>query len=300
MPSLNPFMIVTVISWAFNFVALKIAYREITVPDLSLARWLIMEAVLVGYCLASKQSLRIPKPYVARVLLLGFWMLGFYMVLFLVGIKNTSPAEGVIIMATGPIFTNLFAVVAKQEKFEPLVLVGAVIAFAGVVLVVLKGSPVGGESHAFGNWIILAAAATWAAGAVYMRTLLQAFEPSHLLTLSMPGALPALLPYTLLADRHTNWAAVSGISWLMLLHTAVMSGAVGFMGFYAGVRKIGASGAMLYQYLVPPLTLLMAWAAMNEAVTPIQAVGVAVVLSGVSFAMAAKERARRSLATEVA
>ena len=296
-PTLNPFLMVTAVSWAFNFVALKIAYREITVPDLSMARWILMEIALAGFCLATGKSLSIPKPFVVKVLLLGFWNLGLYMVLFLIAISHTSPGEGVIIRATSPIFTNIFAVLAKQEKFNPWVLVGAAVAFSGVVLIIAQGAKATGESHLLGNSLMLAASATWAIGAVYMRTLMNEFEPGHLLTLSMPGALPALIPFAFLAQIHTDWTRVSGNAWIMLLHTAIMSGAVGFVGFYVGVRKIGAAGAMLYQYFVPPMTIFMAWSVMHEAVTTVQIVGVAVVLAGVAFAMTAREHARRKLAS---
>lgn len=231
-----------------------------------------------------------PRPFVLRVLLLGFWNLGLYMVVFLIAIQHTSPAEGAIILATSPIFTHLCAVIVKQERFSPWALVGAIIALGGVSLVVLRGTPATGESHLVGNLMMLGAAAIWSIGAVYMRTLMSSFEPGHLLALSMPGALPALLSYTLLSHGHTNWTHVSGEAWLMLLHTAILSGAIGFMGFYVGVKKLGSAGAMLYQYFVPPLTMFMAYVVLRQAVTVPQICGVIIVLLGVWLAMTARER----------
>lgn len=280
-------LLLTILSWGFNFVALKILYVQLQPASVGLVRFGLMWILLMAICLLRGDSLRYPKGEALRILGLGFLAMGVYMVFFLEGMKGSTPAEGAIILATSPIFTALIAGGARQEKLNFGSLFGAAIAFAGVVLVILGGVQAASEQKdkLVGNILILLSAVVWAASTVYSKPLVEKHPPFRILTLSMPGAIPVLLPYGLLATTKIEWDALTLVTWTMLAHVALFAGVVGFAGFYAGVRQIGAPGAMLYQYLVPPIAALFAWWVLGQAMQPWQFVGLVIVLGGVSVSM---------------
>lgn len=294
-PALNLPLVLTVISWALNFPALKILYLDVRPPAVSLIRFVAMYAVLLLICRMKGWSLKPDKEDVPKVIWLGFVSMGIYMILFLEGMNRTSANEGAIILASCPIITGLLAVGFKQERFSIGAFLGAIVGFVGVVLVIYEGARSSGTLH--GDLIVFLSAILWAYSAVLMRALLGRYEPVQLLTMAMPGALIALLPYGAREVLHTDWAAVHPISWLFIGHLAVLSGALGFAAFYMGVRQIGAGGAMLYQYFVPPCTVLFAWLLLGQRLLPLQGIGMAVVIGGVAISLHFREAARLTAET---
>lgn len=288
-------LLLTVLSWGFNFVALKLLYApgQMSAPSVGLVRFVAMYLLLVAICALRGQSLRYPSGDSLKILFMGFLAMGVYIFFFLEGMKGSTAAEGAIILATSPIFTAIFAALAGQEKFNRGALFGAFVAFTGVVIVILAGVQQAQEEQnkLLANILILISSIVWAAATVYSRPLVEKYSPFRVLTLSMPGALLVLLPYGLLPTLAVDWEGLKPVTWWMLGHVAVLAGVVGFAGFYAGVRQIGAPGAMLYQYFVPPTAAACAWLVLGQPMQPLQLVGLVVVLAGVATAMHFRYRA---------
>lgn len=287
----------TMLTWGFNFVALKLVYEQMTPAAVALVRYLGMFALLVAFSVARRESLRYPRGDALRLLVLGFLSMGVYMVFFLEGMRESAPAEGAIILSTSPIFTALIAAAVGQERLNRGAFGGALLAFAGVAVVVLGGSGAG-HGKLLGNALILIAAVIWAASTVYSRPLVERISPFRVLTLSMPGALIVLVPYGLRPALETPWSALMPATWSMLAYVAVFAGAVGFVGFYEGVRQIGGPAAMVYQYFVPVIAALSAWLVLGGTLNGVQFGGMAVVLTGVALSNRARLSTRGTTLVE--
>lgn len=273
-------LLFTVTAWGFNFVALKLVYREFTPAATSLIRFVITLVAMAIICLFIKEPLRYPKGDSLRILWLGFVSMGAYMILFLEGLNYTTPADSAIILSTSPIFTYFFAIVAKQEEFRAHALLGSMVAFAGVGVVIL-GAGKDENGSLFGNTLTLAASVAWAYSAVFSRPLMEHYTPARVFTLAMPGSLLVLIPYGILPAVTADYLSVAPITWAMMLHVSVLSGALGFTGFYVGVRQVGAAGAMLYQFLAPPLAMVCAAMFLGAHIGIVQVLGFVLVVIGV-------------------
>jgi drug/metabolite transporter (DMT)-like permease len=277
-----------VLFWAFNWIAVKVAFEHITAGDFAAVRWLLMEVIIVAYCLATKRSLRIEKGDLWPVLFVGFLNMGIYMVFFLLGLHETSATEGAIILATSPVITYYMAVAIRQERFNGIALMGGLIAFAGVVLVAQPSGAAG--NRLLGDGLLGLSSVVMAWGAVLTRKLMNRYDPIRLFAISLPGALPVIVLFTLNAP-HSDWAHVQPISLLMLLHSAALSGVAAYCLFYGGIKRIGAGGASLYQNAVAAVTPLIAWVYLGTSLNWLQAAGIASVLAGVTVATFARARA---------
>lgn len=286
---LDPYLLITVVSWGLNFVALKEAYREIPPPAVALLRYLVMGGALVLLCLWRRESLRLPREDAWRFLLVGFLSMGVYMVLFLEGMSGSGATEGAILLQLSPIFTAILAGAIGQERFIGKTLVGALAAFLGAGLIVAGGTAAGGENSISYNFAVIGAAAVWACSVVLMRPLLMRHSPLRVLTLTMPGGLPVMVAFGISPMLAENWGAVHAYSWLMFLHIALISGVLAFLCFYEGVRRVGATGATLYQYFVPAVAMFFAAWIRHVPPTAIQVAGFVVVLGGVIFAMRVRD-----------
>jgi len=276
--------------WGFNFVALKLALLQFGAPASALVRAVLMYGVLLVLCRMGKMSLRYPPGTFWRISLQGFLAMGLYMVFFVSGMRTSTPAEGAIILGCGPVFTLLLAACVGQERFRLSILWGTLLAFAGVGLVVYA-SPTAHTGGAIqGNLLLLVSAVIWAAATVVSRPIVRDMHPLRMLTLSMPAGLVALLPYGLMDTIHTPWSQLNATSIWMMLYFSLAAGVVGFVLFYRGVQEVGASGAMLYQYLVSPIAALSGFLFMGIPMAPLQFVGLIVVLSGVTLSNLARQR----------
>lgn len=301
-------LVLTVFAWGYNFIALKHLYLEVHPPAASLMRHILMYFMLVAVCAAwgiRPGAAGAPgKNWTAWIW--GGWQVGFfgilsmgiYMIFFLEALDRTSAPEGAIVIATAPLFTMLFAILAKQEEFSWKVMAGALVAFSGVAMVVFTGKQLHLD-HLLGNGLMLTSGMMWALSAVVSKPLIKNRAPIFLLTQSMPAAMVVLVPYALKDFVQTPWLDLSLGSYLSFGHFTALAGAFGFAGFFYGVQKIGATGAMYYQFCVAPLATVFAWIFLGDSLEPAQILGIGVVLAGVIWATQARkvrEQARLALA----
>jgi drug/metabolite transporter (DMT)-like permease len=254
-----------------------------------------MYLLLVVFCRFRGESLRYTKESIP-VLWQGFLSMGAYMILFLEGMKLTSPAEGSIILAVAPVLVAIFSVMARIERFTPGAIVGAAIAFVGTAIVIASGSKAS-AGNLSGNLMILASAVVWAYGAVLSKPLVARYSPLQSLTLSMPGALLILIPYGLVPTLQVPWGDLTSQTWWMLIHVIFGAGFIGFLGFYEGVKSKGPSAAMMYQFFVPIVATFFGYVLLSQSLSIWQAIGLGVVVLGVMAASRARYLAASRFAT---
>ena len=290
---INPWLVGTVLSWGFNFVAIKLVYQEMTPSAVALSRFLAMFAVLLLLCKVTGRSLKYPGGKLAlEFLALGALNMGVYMVFFLEGMRKVGAGEGSILISTAPIFTGIFAALFRMERFHWSRLLGGVIAVLGVSLVV--GPSLQGHSEPQGVAMLVTASALWGLCAVFTRRLSAHAEPLTLLTQSLPGSLIVLIPYGLRDVMATPWLDLSSQTWLCLTHISLLAGALGFFGFNHGVGQVGPNKAMQYQFFVPPTAMLSAFLVFGIVPVPIQFLGVAFVIAGVGVSAKGANWLRKS------
>lgn len=284
-------MLLVALMWGFNFVAVKILYRELSAVPAAIVRSVLMTVLLAGACVATKVSLRIPKEIALRVHLQGLLSMGVYMYLFMKGMETTGAAEGAICLGTGPLFTLLLAILFKQEKFSWLVLGGTIVAFVGVAIVILTSPDAQpGGNGLMGPALLVLAAAVWASGTVVSRPLLAHINPLAMATFAMPAGTLFLLLTGWNDAIKVSWSGLSLTAWGMLLYFSLFAGFLGFWFFYKGVEQVGAAGAMLYQYFVAPLAAIFGFLVLHRGLSAVQFLGMAVLLTGVWLASSARQR----------
>ena len=277
----HPALVFVVIAWGFNFAVIKIAYHDFSPAALALIRFLGMWPVLLVATRMLGGTFRYPEGRdKGRIIWAGFLASGLYMVLFLEGMQRSGAAQGAITLATAPIFIGLFSVIAKQEAFRWQLLLGSLIAFAGVAIVVVAGNGKI-EGTLFGSLLVLASAIVWAWSVIVMRPLLERGEPVSVLALSFPGAAIALIPYGLMPLIETKWASVSPAGWAALAYLILVAGVLAFIAYYRGIAEVGPNKTSMTQFFIPPTAAIGAWILLGQPVTLGQGIGLAVVILGV-------------------
>ncbi len=294
-PAFSAPLYFTIFCWAANYSALKLLYQHVTAPAVALTRSLIVGVFMVAVMHVRKEKLHYPPGQTLRILWHGFLSLGVYMVLFLEGMRTASPNAGSVVLLTAPVLAIFLSILLKLERFSWQLTLGSALAFGGAATVVLTGAHKGlGDTQ--GPIYVFGAAIVWAIAVVIAKPLLATLSPLQLFTLSLPGAMFALVPYGLLATIHTNWGALGFIDWLCYAHVSLFSGGLAFVTFYIGMQQLGASRAAMTQFVVPPVAMIFAFFLLHQALIPIQVVGMAVAVLGVYLAV--RRRPEAELAAE--
>lgn len=275
--------------WGFNFISLKVLYPVMEPAAIMFWRYVVMGSVLVGICLITGNSLKIPKEHRSRILFAGFNSMGIYMIFFMEGVKLTSASEAAIILATNPIMVAVWTMALKIEAKSYAKVLGTLVAFLGVAIVV-AGRPTAGmatkeiSDRLLGDFLMLLGAASWSWSVVISKPISAHIKPLPLFTMSMLGGLPVILIYGTLAATRVHWGAMSPWQLTNFAQISLGSGVVAMVFYYKGIQQLPASTATLYQFMVPILTTTFAAIILHERLVWIQAVGLVVLFAGVSVA----------------
>lgn len=192
-----------------------------------------------------------------------------------------SAGTGAILVATTPLWTLLFAVVAGQERFDARRAAGSLVAFAGVAIIVFL-APVGGArlTVAAKALVVLLAPLCWGAYSLVAKPLIGRYGGLFVTGLTFCLGTLMLLP---LGIRY-GAAPLVGFTpalWAWLLFLSLLSTVGGYAVWNHALKHRQATEVTVYIYLVPVVATLAGWLVVGEAVTLWFLLGAALVLVGV-------------------
>ncbi len=212
-------------------------------------------------------------------LILGVGSVGTIMALALI-----SASEAAVVFATQPVVILVLARVLLGERCGLWVTALCLVAVVGVVTIVASGGV--DETGARATGIAFAAVSTVSAAlyVIWMRGLSDKIDvlTALLVVLSAATLLAALLWGV------THMVALAGIraGTFFLAGSAFGTGVIyygaAFYVYLLGLQHTEASRAGVYLSLVPVFVIALAWALLNERLTPLQWVGAAIVIGAVA------------------
>jgi len=288
------------LTWGFNFVALKILYKgyHFTVPGLLTARYILMVPVLLGLVLLAERNLHIRREHWRHLIIFSFFTVGIYQYLFAKAIQLTSAGESALLISTAPIFTFVITTLLGHEKFTKMGLTGVIFGITGVALVIFGGNSTASipETHIKGDLVMIAASVLWASYAIFSKPLLKHYSPLKVTAWAHTLGAIMIIPIGFAQCLQIDWLHLAPMAWGCTLYFAWLAGVYGFVVWYRGVRVIGSSKTMLFQYCVPPVALVVGYfgphlsrALTSEAPSLLQALGVIITLAGVYIASNARK-----------
>jgi len=133
----------------------------------------------------------------------------------------------------------------------------------------------------------------WAFSVVMHRRVGRVLPPVRLNTIKVMFA-TTLLGLVVLVQWYLGelpWSMPTGKLALMAV-SGVIGIAVGDTLFYAGLNRMGARRVLMVYTINPVITLVLAWFLLDEPLTPVQLMGIAVTCGGVSWVIAERNHAK--------
>ena len=278
-------VVVTVLAWASAFVAIRGVGHDLSPGALALGRLLVGTAVL-GLLQARGRWVRPTGREWGLLVACGVGWFGVYNVALNAAERHLDAGTTAMLVNIGPILIAVFAGLLLGEGFPGRLVVGIVVAFAGVLLIGVATR----SAHAdlLGVVLCLGAALTYAIGVVAQKPVLRRLPPLQVTSTACAIGAVCCLPWagSLISELGTASAgSIAGMVYLGAVPTAIA-----FSTWAYALTRMPAARLGLTTYLVPPIAILIALAAFGEVPGPLSILGGVLCLGGVAFS---RMRARR-------
>jgi len=280
---------VTLLLWASAFVAIRYLGDDFSPGALSLGRLLVGAVALGIAALVSKGLPRPSRGDLLRIVVIGLLWFGVYNVALNDGERRVDAGTAAMLIQVSPVLIALLATLFLSERFSIFLGLGLALAFGGVALIGLSGSP-GGDRDLLGVALCVVSAVVYAVSAILQKPLMARNAAVHVTWLACTVGAVVCLPFAGQLVRQTADAPASSILWVVYL--GVFPTAIAFTTYAYALTHMSASSLGVTTYLVPPLTIVMGLLFLSEAPPTMAYAGGALALVGVAVA----RRKKRTLA----
>ncbi|MDR9812796.1 DMT family transporter [Rhizobium hidalgonense] len=222
------------------------------------------------------------------MLILPGVMLSLDLAAWHLSITMTSVANATLLANLAPVFVTVIAFLFFKARIGRVFLLGLALALAGVV--VLKGGPAAiGNGDLHGDGLAMIAAFFYGCYILALGSLRSRFDTRRIMLWSTASAAVCIFPVAFFIEGHMLPATVYG--WSMVFGLAFISHAGGQAAITYALAYLPPAFSSLTLLLQPVVAAILAWALLNEAIGPMQALGAAVVLTGIMVARTSRSPA---------
>ena len=245
-------ILLTVLSvlWGGSFFFVKVSLAGFGPLTLVLGRVGIAAVALTAFIYA--RGLALPSSWRDWRMLTGMAVLNNLIPFSLIAYGQQRIDSGLasIFNATTPLFTVILAhFLTRTEKLTPLKLIGVGFGLCGVILLMGPDSLQRADPASLAQLAVLAAAVSYACAGIYGRRLGH-LPPAVAAAGMLVAAAALLLPLVLCVEaplaRPPGWAALSAVTGLALLSTAVA-----YIIYFRLLATVGATNLLLVTFLIP-------------------------------------------------
>lgn len=273
--------------WGGTFVAGRYVADHINPLLAASLRFILASLALLLFMAFSRTRLACPNPrQLAQLVLLGFFGIFFYNLCFFYGLQYINASRASLIVALNPAVIGLASWLLFKEHLGRPRLIGIALCLAGAAAVIVSRNPqlLQGAANAWiGDLLILGCVAGWGVYSLFSRGLNQSLGPLQTVTWSvLLGTL--MLTLTTLVTGSFTVEALGGLhlpQLLSLLYLGVLGSALAYIGYYDGIRRIGATRSGVFIALNPLTAVICGALLLGEQLTLPMLLGGAVILLGI-------------------
>jgi drug/metabolite transporter (DMT)-like permease len=257
-------------------------------PGVLVAFWRLTIVSLVWNAYLWTTGRRVTMRHVRQAFVPGVFF-GVNLATFFVGATHNSVANAALIGSLSPFLIVPLGAKLFREYIHPRALLFALVAFGGVVIVLLS-APALGDASVLGNVFGVLAMLLWTGYVVSTRHFRRDMDVATFMATVSPIAALAVLP---LAILNGDVFGLSSTGWTYMLVLTFLTGvaAHGLMVFAQKSIQIGTIG--IAQVIQPALAVVWSFLLLDERLRHWQIIGIAIVVSGLLAFLVLNQRGGR-------
>jgi drug/metabolite transporter (DMT)-like permease len=280
-------IVITLLLWASSFSAIKAALVDFTPLNLATFRFGVASAVLLFLALFKKVR-RPDTADIPTLILAGLLGITGYHAALNYGQTTVSAGAASFVVNTVPLFTTLLAAAFLGEKPPSKTIIGLMVSFCGVLLIAFS------ESKDFtlnrGAVLILVAALFQSGYIVLQKPLLKKYSVFEVVCYTIWAGTAGFALFAPATIREIGHASTK--TALYVIYLGIFPGVVAGLTWSAMVARLPASQAVSFLYVVPALSIIVAWIWLSELPTVGSIIGGLIILAGVAIVNHAKLRSQ--------
>jgi len=285
-------LVVLTLIWGYSWPVVKVALADAPVLTLAALRTAIGALGLLVYLrFFSTAAFRPVAP--VPILVLALLQTTSFGVLSVLPVLTGGAGKTSVLVFTMPFWLLLFAYPVLGERIRGAQWASVLLAFIGLALII---GPWDLRGTLLGNLGAVAAGASWAASAVYVKwyRARHAIDLANLTTWQMvAGAIPLALLAWIVPAPAVNWTPSFTVAIVFL---GLLSNALGWVLWMYVLQNLPAGVAGLSTLAIPAIAVISAWIHLRERPLPVELTGM--VLIGVALAILGALGMRRRKSSE--
>lgn len=273
-------IVLAMIFWSVSFIWTKVAMTSFEPVTLITLRLLIASVLLFMVSKSAGIFQRIRREDVKWFMLLAFFEPFLYYLGETYGLTMVESTLASVIVSTIPLFAPVLAYFLLKEKIGWTNILGIVVSLGGVFFVIYE--PGGGfTANPWGIALLFLAVFSAICYTTTLRKISTHYSIVNVIFYQSIIGLGFFIPTFLITDFstiHTLQVTQQALGALFML--SVFASVIAFVLFAGVVRQIGVARTNVFVNLIPVFTALFAWLFMNEQVTLLKWLGIAIVVFG--------------------
>ncbi len=274
-------MLLVCLIWGMNFSVTKSAFDQLAPLPFTAIRFTVSSLLLWVIIRLTGEATPLPRPALARLVILGLVGNSCYQLAFMLGLAQTTATNSALILSTVPTVVAVMAGALGLERITPRMWWGIALGTLGVVLVIAARGVGFDRATLAGDLLTVLAVLCWAGYTVGLRQVPEGVSPLRVTAITTIAGTPVLLLAGLPGVIRLDWDSVGVNAWLAVAYSSVLSLVVAYLLWNRSVKAIGGARTAIYMCLTPVVAVFGAWLLLGERPHPLQAVGAVFIIVGV-------------------
>ncbi|GIQ68825.1 DMT family transporter [Xylanibacillus composti] len=272
------------IIWGMNFGISRWAMEDFSPEVFTFLRFGLSVPILFLILKWFEGNVGIERKDLLKFLVIGAIGVTALEIMVMYSIKFTTLANSSLLnVAPWPIFAALLApLFIAREKMSMKLITGGAVAMIGVFLVILGGGQGFDMSsdYMIGNMMALIVSLIGALYNLACMPLMKKYSPLRVSAWCLLFGSVFMVPFTLNGWSAVAWSNLGAMSYLAITFNVLLCTVAAFLIWNSSMKRVGATKANFYRYLVPATAAIAGYLFFDEAIHLMQLVGGLIMVAG--------------------
>ena len=273
--------LITVAAWGTSFIATKILMEDARLSPIEVYIYRFAMAYLLLFLLTFKKIFAHTWRDELQLFFCGVCAGSLFYILENYALQHTTASNVSLLSSVSPLMTTALTALVLRIRIAPGVVIGSVIAFAGVGFVIFSSGE-GLKINPLGDLLALASSLSWAIYAIGVKRLVPVYTSLFITRkLFFYGVLTAL-PLLLMQQEPTRLGILfTDLTYLLnLLFLVVVCSVVAYVIWNYSMKILGPVSANNYLYMQPLVTMVAAFYFFDEDINIWGYIGCVLIIGG--------------------
>ena len=212
--------------------------------------------------------------------------------LFTIGLSITSPVNASIVTTSMPIFAMVLSLLILKEPVTPKKLIGVMVGCCGAVILILSSATASSArvGNIRGDLMCLGAQFSFALYLALFSKLVRQYSVFTVNKWMFSWATLLIWPFSFGSVQSMPWSCISAATWTEVGYVVFFGTFVSYILTMIGQQTLRPTVVGIYNYVQPIVAVTLSVATGLCAFTPMQALAVVLVFSGVWMVIKSKSK----------